>query len=229
MQNLKWYYGKIALPKNMTTLKARNLSLGDVRKLLGFQPIYNGSFASQLVLEPLATNEQQELAQIQTEFRNYLDEGKVLEGQVRLIAIAPLLRLAGYNRPPIRLHTEEEIARIYIEDEDTMISGRFDIVAVNKEQTRENNVFLWILVVESKNSSADSSAGLPQLLTYAVNSLKYQESVWGLSTNGYLYQFFYIRRGQPHTYEYMPVLSLMESDRSVEILQVLKSIVQMHL
>jgi hypothetical protein len=208
----------------MTTLKARNLSLGDVHRLLGIQPLYNGSFAPLLTLEPITETEQQELDRIQDEFRTYWAEGKVLEGQVRLVAVAPLLRLAGFNRPPIKLKVEEEINRIYIEDEDTHITGRFDIVAVNKEQPTGNSMPLWVLVVESKNSEVDVSTGLPQLLTYAFNSLERQESVWGLTTNGKLNEFVYIHQGNPPTYQFMPILNFFERDRTIQLLQVLKAI-----
>ncbi|MGK7878330.1 MAG: restriction endonuclease subunit R [Xenococcaceae cyanobacterium] len=208
----------------MTILKARNLSLNEVHLLLGIQPLYNGSFTPLLTLEPLTETEQRELARIQEEFRNYWIEGKVSEGQVRLVSVAPLLRLAGFNRPPIKLNVEEDIARIYIEDEDTHITGRFDIVAVNKELPTASNIPLWILVVESKNSEAEASTGLPQLLTYAFKSLERQEYVWGLATNGELYRFVYIRQGNPPTYQHMPILSLFEDDRSIQILQVLKAI-----
>ncbi|HAA27883.1 MAG TPA: restriction endonuclease subunit R [Cyanobacteria bacterium UBA8553] len=208
----------------MTTLKFRNLSLIDVHRLLGIQPLYDGSFTPLLTVEPITATEQQELDRIQSEFRNYWVEGKVSEGQVRLVAIAPLLRLAGFHEPPIKLNVEEDIARIYIEDEDTYITGRFDIVAVNKEKPTGNSIPLWILIVESKNSEASESTGLPQLLTYAFNTLERQESVWGLATNGLLYQFVYIRRGNPPTYQFMPILSFFERDRSIQLLQVLKAI-----
>jgi hypothetical protein len=125
------------------------------------------------------------LTQNQNEYRNYWAASKVSEGQVRLLSLAPLLRLAGYNRPPIRLDVEEEIERFYIEDEDTYITGRFDIVAVRKDQPTANPVPLWILVIESKESKADVSSGLPQLLTYAFRSLEHQPSVWGLVTGNY--------------------------------------------
>ena len=206
----------------MTTLHAR-LSLNDVHRLLGIQPLYNGSFTPLLTLEPLTEVEQRELEQIQEEFR-YWSEGKVLEGQVRLVSVAPLLRLAGFNRPPIKLRVEEDIARIYIENEDTYITGRFDVIAVNKSTA--NPIPLWILVIESKNTEADVSTGLPQLLAYAFTSLEHQESVWGLVTNGDIYRFVHIRRGEPPTYQFMPILSFLERDRTQTLLQVLKAIIQ---
>ncbi|MBE9011887.1 restriction endonuclease subunit R [Pseudanabaenaceae cyanobacterium LEGE 13415] len=204
----------------MTVLKARNLSRGEVHRLLGFQPLYNGSFVPLLELEPLTEFEQIELAKIQTEFRTYLSEDRVSEGQIRFLSVAPLLRLAGYNESPIHLNIEEDIDRIYIEDEDTHITGRFDIVAVNKI----DRIPLWILVVESKNSEASEVAGIAQMLAYAYQSLERQTSVWGLVTNGATYQFFYLLKQEELTYQYMPSLDLFQDDRAIQLLQVLKAI-----
>jgi hypothetical protein len=93
------------------------------------------------------------------------------------------MRLAGYYRYPLQIKLEEEIANIEIEDEDKIITGRMDILAVNKaRKTASTN--LWVLLIESKNSSISPSEGLPQLLTYAFRSLQNQSSVWGLVTNG---------------------------------------------
>ena len=39
----------------------------------------------------------------------------------------------GYHNAPICLRIEENIDRIYIESDDLHITGRFDIVAVNRD------------------------------------------------------------------------------------------------
>ncbi len=208
----------------MAILNAKNLSLAEVDRLFGFQMQFDGSFTPLLSLERLSQFEQQELLQIRDDFRNYLTEGKVLEGLVKALTIFPLLRLAGFYRSPIKISLEEDIDRINIEDEDTLITGRYDILAINRTIRTTTDTYFWVLVIESKNSSVAPSAGLPQLLTYAYNSLERQRSVWGLTTNGELCQFVYIQPGTPPTYQLMPLLNLMESERSIEILQVLKAI-----
>ena len=68
---------------------------------------------------------------------------------------------------------------------------------------------------------------LPQLLTYAYECLEHQFAVWGLTTNGREYQFVYIQQGNPPTYQLMPLLNLMESERAIELLQVLKAICEL--
>jgi hypothetical protein len=216
----------------MVTLKARKITLEEVHRLLGFVPRFDGSFAPYITLNPLTEPEYQELLQIRSEFRQLLMSGKVSEGQVKLLSVAPLLRLAGYNRAPIELKAEEDISRIYVEDEDTYITGRLDILAVNRQLSGIVQTPLWILVIESKNVEASEFVGVAQMLTYAHTSLEQQNRVWGLVTNGATYQFFYIQRDEILTYEMMPTLSLLEHDgrrptvghRATQLLQVLKAI-----
>ena len=212
----------------MVTLNADNLALRDVYRLLDFQKQPMGDFTPLLSLDPLTEWEEQELLQIANDFDNYLTAAKVSEGLVKALTIFPLMRLAGFYRLPIELHLEEGIERITIEDEDTLITGRFDILAVNKTAPLGSKPF-WVLIIEAKNSSVDISAGLPQLLTYAYNSLAYQESVWGLVSNGLRYQFVYLKQGTPPTYQVMPDLNLFETQRAIVLLQVLKAICQLQI
>ncbi len=208
----------------MTILNARNISFDEVHRIFGFQKQYIDSFNSLLSLEALSEVEQQELLQIRDDFDRYLSAGKVSEGQVKFLVIAPLMRLAKFYRDPIEIKLEEDIADIKIEDEDTIITGRMDILAVNKAKISQNKVYFLTLIIEAKNSQVDVLVGLPQLLTYVNESLSYQESVWGLVTNGRSYLFVYIQQGNPPIYQILPELNLMERARAVILLQVLKAI-----
>jgi hypothetical protein len=211
----------------MTILNARNLSLEEVQRLFGFQEQYSDSFSHYLSLEPLAEAEQQELLQIRNDFRRYLTAGKVSEGQVKFLAVAPLLRLAGFYRYPIEIVLEENIADIEVEDEDIKIKGRFDILVISKAKHTKPQIYFWVLLIESKNSQIDISTGLPQLLTYAYKNLDNQKSVWGLATNGRSYQFIYIEQGNIPIYYLLPELNFMERERLTLLLQVLKGICQL--
>ncbi len=207
----------------MPTLNASNLFLDDVHRLLHLEQL-NGSFTTLLSLEPLTEIEQQDLWQICNDFRHYITAGKIYEGLVKFLALAPLMRLAGFYRHPIKIILEESIADIDIEDEDTKITGRMDILAVNKATPTITGIPFWILVIETKNSLAEVFAGLPQLLTYAYKSLEHQTSVWGLTTNGLRYQFVYLQSGTPPTYQLLPELNIIEPERTIQLLQVLKAI-----
>jgi hypothetical protein len=157
-------------------------------------------------------------------FFYYLRAGKVSEGQVKFLVVGPLLRLTGFYRHPIQINLEQDIADITTKDEDTVITGRYDVLSINRATPMNNGFFFWVLVIEAKNSQVEALVGLPQLLTYAYQSLEYQESVWGLTTNGVRYQFVHVQRGNPPTYLYMPELDLVDSERLTQLLQVLKAI-----
>lgn len=133
----------------MYTIDARNLSLEKVQQLLNFEEQLNNSFTWLLSLESLTEFEQQELLQIRDLFRSYYAAGKISEGQIKFLLLAPLMKLAGFYQPSIKISLEENIADISVEDEDTMIKGRMDIFAVNKMQGRIVTTPFWILVIES--------------------------------------------------------------------------------
>ena len=204
----------------MPTLNASNLTLNDVHHRFNLARRSSEEFNASLTLEPITPYEQQELSQISDDFLRYLEAGKVSEGQVKFLVLAPLLRLAGFYRMPLTIQLEENIAEIVIEDEDTVIRGRIDVLTVNNSQTP----CFWVLVIESKNSSVDVFEGLPQLLAYAFNQLEHQSAVWGLVTNGQNYLFSHISQGNPPTYGLLPQLNLNYPDRLIELLQVLKAI-----
>ena len=205
----------------MVTLQAKNLTLNEVHQLLDLQPsVQRVRFTDVLNLPDLTEWEMAKMAQIRIDFQAYWQAGKVLEGQVQLLVLAPLLRLAGYYRSPVQLSLEQAIAEIMLDDEDTKITGRLDLLAARRDAVTP----LWVLIVESKNSQVDALNGLPQLLTYASQSLTIQESVWGLATNGFSYYFVRLISGETLSYQLLPELNLLDSDRALVLLQVLKGI-----
>ena len=208
----------------MPTLNASNLTLNDVHHRFNLAKRSSEEFNASLTLEPITPYEQQELSQISDNFLRYLEAGKVSEGQVKFLALAPLLRLAGFYQTPLTIQLEENIAEIVIEDEDTVIKGRMDILTIDMSQAPG----FWVLVIEAKNSSVDVFEGLPQLLTYVFKQLEQQSVVWGLVTNGQNYLFSRIYQGQPPTYSLLPQLNLNYPDRLIELLQVLKAIAKLH-
>lgn len=151
-------------------------------------------------------------------------DGQVLEGQVRLLAIVPLLRLSGFFDMPIQMQVEESIERITVQDGEHQIAGRMDLVAFNLARMNVNQLAFCVLIIEFKESQIDALAGLPQLLTSVHSALEQQSLVRGLTTNGVSYRFMEIRADAPLQYRLMPELNLIDLDRTVQILQVLKAI-----
>jgi hypothetical protein len=90
----------------MYTIDARNLSLEKVQQLLNFEEQLNNSFTWLLSLESLTEFEQQELLQIGNLFRSYYAAGKISEGQIKFLLLAPLMKLAGFYQPSIKISLE---------------------------------------------------------------------------------------------------------------------------
>ncbi len=219
-----YFTGKADRTKAMTqNLEASQLSLNDVRHLLKLERQTEGSFDEFLSLEPLTDSEQQQLLEISNDFWRYLETGKVSEELVKFLTLSPLMRLTGFFKIPVLLTMEDSIP-IEVEDGDTLIKGRLDILAVNGPDAEIGATQFWILVVEAKNSAIAPLIGLPQLLTYAFKSLQVQSPVWGLTTNGESYRFVRLTRGNPCTYQILPELNLIDKGRSIELAQVLKAI-----
>lgn len=208
-----------------TNLDASHLSLEDVYQLFKLERRLNTSITSLLRLEPLSDSEQQKLKEIRDNFDKYYIWGKISEGEIKFMTISPLLWLSGfYSNSEIRITLEERIAEIHIEDEDTIIKGRMDILAFHKVINKTDDMQFCILVIETKNSEVSALTGLPQLLTYAYKYLETQDSVWGLTTNGMDYQFVHIEQGSPPIYQQFTSLNLIYPESSNQILQVLKAI-----
>lgn len=208
-------------------LEASNLSLNDVHRFLKLEDRVAVNFTDFLILEPITELEQQDLLRIINDFRRYWADKKISEGMVKFLTLAPLMRLTGFDDAPIKMTMEDSLS-ISVEDEDTTIMGRMDILAVKNAQSPTAPNF-WILVIEVKNSKIDVFEGLPQLLTYAFKSLKEQSSVWGLASNGLRYQFVHLSQGNPPIYQILPELNLIDRDRSLQLIQVLKAICKLQL
>ncbi len=211
-------------------LEASQLSLNDVRHILKLEEREGDAFTDFFSLEPLAELEQQEPLKIRNDFRRYLFAGKVSEELVKFLVLSPLMRLTGFFEISIVLTMEDSIP-IEVEDGDTLIKGRLDVLAVNQPDAEIAAAQFWILVVEAKNSALAKPSkriapltGLPQLLTYTYKSLQQQSSVWGLTTNGESYRFVRVTRGNPCTYQILPELNLIDRERSLLLAQVLKAI-----
>jgi hypothetical protein len=203
------------------------MTIASAHQLLGFTPMLDGAFSDWLTLAPLTATEIEAVNQIREELWTYLKRGKISEGQAKVISLIPLLRLAGYHRSPLEYLIEEDIDEICIDDHDTVIRGRLDLVVANRDLPTGKNTFLWIVVVETKNIEASEFAGIAQLLTYAYRSLERQSNVWGMVTNGVTYQFFYLAKSEAGlTYQYLPGLRLVEFPQALELLQVLKAIAE---
>jgi hypothetical protein len=66
----------------MVTLKAREIKLEEVRELLGFELIRQGRFEDFLTLQPVSPGDSEGLDLISSELFDYLENGRISEGQM---------------------------------------------------------------------------------------------------------------------------------------------------
>ncbi|MEN9226593.1 MAG: hypothetical protein Q6L60_13800 [Thermostichus sp. HHBFW_bins_43] len=204
------------------TRPANTLTLREVHELLGLRRGDSLEFEEKLDLPSLTEQEIAELTQLQDLYFSYLAEGTLNEGQVKFLFVSPLLKLAGFFSEEIYIDLEENIEEINIrqDDENLLITGRMDLLVLQREQKKS----FWILVIETKAGIGSTRLATAQLLTYAYRGIESQDHVWGLATNGEDYQFFFLQRGSPPTYHYLPKLWLLDRKSIHRLLQVLKSI-----
>lgn len=205
-------------------LNAKDLSLRKVEQSLNYRRVKEiGRYLDFLPLEALTDFEQQEADKISADFQHYLYASRVSEGLIKALTVFPMLRLTGFYSQPVELKIEENIAPVVVAEADEVVKGRYDILAVNQNAERGQTPF-WILISEAKNSQISHSAGLPQLLVYAHQSLSEQRSVWGLLTNGSLHQFVLIRKAEAVTYQLFTPLYLPDPAQMNRLIQVLKAL-----
>ena len=116
----------------MYALQANRLTVKDVHERWGWVRSRIDSFEQVLMLLELQSGEIQELFKIRSEFDQYLVDGQVLEGQVRLLSVNPLLRLAGFNQAPIVIQVEQSIEPIVLPE--SKITGRLDLLAIRRSK-----------------------------------------------------------------------------------------------
>ena len=105
----------------------------------------------------------------------YLLEYPAMESIVKMVVLSPILDLAEFYEPPIRVEGEASI-QMSAEDEGKIIQGSIDILVVQE--------MLWVTVIESKNSEFSITKAIPQTLVYMLANPRVHRPYFGLVVNG---------------------------------------------
>lgn len=159
-----------------TTIAAHHLKLHDLRTQFNLQRSTAADFFPewQVAGVALSNREKATLDRVRHNYL-YLLEYPVIESIVKMVVLSPLLDLAGFYEPPLRVQGEANI-QVSGEDEGVVIRGCIDVLAVQ-------DIF-WILVIEAKNSEFSLTKALPQALTYMLASPQRNQPTFGLVLNG---------------------------------------------
>ncbi|NJM64581.1 MAG: type I restriction endonuclease subunit R [Acaryochloris sp. RU_4_1] len=139
-------------------------------------------------LPELNLAEQQRLDLIKQRYLYHRQYGHLLEGAVNFIVVSPLLELAGFYDPPFHLRSEASI-QLDLEDEDGLIyRGRIDGLIVQEH--------LWIVLIESKQTSFSIEVALPQALAYMSANAPAPRPTFGLVSNSAYSMFIKLDQGR---------------------------------
>lgn len=197
-------------------VNASFLNLTKAREQLHLERYVEDDFRDFLTRSPLTQEQQNNLRNLRESWERRVGAGKASEGQVGVLAISPILLISGYTfDPALRIDVEKNIEEISVDDRDTVIRGRMDLI-VSQEWDSDRSP-LCVLVLECKNSTIEVAVGMPQLLAYTSSFLTSQDSVWGLVTNGSRYQFVLV---EPGLYREFPILDLLRPKQAEKILEV---------
>jgi hypothetical protein len=151
----------------------------------------------------------------------YLFEYPVMESIVKMVVLSPILDLAGFYEPPIRVEGEASI-QVSAEDEGEIIQGSIDVLVVQE--------MLWVTVIEAKNSEFSITQAIPQTLAYMLANPRVNHPCFGLVVNGseFLFLKLQIIDGIPK-YATSNLFSMLNEgndlDRVLQILKYFKTII----
>ena len=120
--------------------------------------------------------------------------------------------------PPFRLRSEVSV-KFEVEDEDEILRGRIDSLVVLDR--------LWILLVESKQTSFNMDVALPQALAYMMITPEPEKPTYGLVSNGAYCMFLKLVQGARSHYALSSDFSFYRQRNELwDVLKILKQIGQ---
>ncbi|WP_416676912.1 type I restriction endonuclease [Egbenema bharatensis] len=200
------------------TIPAKDINLLQLQEQFGLQrsddPQFFGEW--QGTLPELSAAEKTSLDEVKRDYL-HLSQYEILEPVVKLVVLSPLLKLAGFYRPPFYIAAERTI-EITSLDQETLVRGQIDVLVFQPR--------FWVVTIEAKRSHYSLEVGIPQVLAYMLGQRDRTQPVFGLVTNGREFQFpKLVQQGTPQ-YALSYTLSLNRGDDLYRVVQVLKQLGQ---
>lgn len=199
---------------------SENTSLYDLRQTFGLQPDPDPQFfwEWQQELPELSNFEMGLLDRVKHNFESMTERSQLSENLVKMVAIAPILDLAGLYSMEYRIRDEASIA-VSAEGEDAMLyRGKIDILVWQDQ--------LWVITIETKNSQFSLNKATPQALAYMLGSPHPDRPVYGLVSNGSEFRFLKLSQQPTPHYGMSAIFSIFNPGNELyRVLQILKKIV----
>jgi hypothetical protein len=195
-------------------LQAREVDLEQLKEDFGLVQVKDRKLfvEGSIELPSLTATEMELLDEVNDEF-SYLSAKDALEPIVKMVVLAPLLRIAGFFRPPFKVTAEKKV-ELMTEDEGLIVRGLIDLLVFYNQ--------IWIVTIEAKRSAYSLKLAFPQVLTYMLASPNTQTIVSGLVTNGSEFRFIQLHKGENPTYVMSDLLSIDRGDDFYRVAQILK-------
>ncbi|MCU0568635.1 MAG: restriction endonuclease subunit R [Oculatellaceae cyanobacterium Prado106] len=190
--------------------------VGELVDLFGLEKQLDPTFFSewQIDLPELTALEQQALDEMKSEYE-YLSLYANLEPIVKMVIVGPLLKMAGFYRPPFRVKAEKRV-ELLSEDEGTVVRGVLDILVMHDR--------FWAILIEAKRVQYSLDAGIPQALFYMLGDPDPGKPIFGLVTNGPDFQFLKLVHGEQPIYSESARFYLNRADDLQIVLKTLKKL-----
>lgn len=196
------------------TLKAEEIALAQLSETFGLERTDDEQFFREWQddLPELADLEKQALNEVKGDYL-HLSKYPLLEPLVKMVVLSPLLRLAGFYRPPFYVAAEKAV-RITSEDNGTVVTGRLDLLVFHPN--------FWILVIEAERAEYSLEAGIPQALAYMLGNPDSEKPAFGFVTNGSEFRFLKLHKQAAPRYALSDLFSIDSRNDLFAVLQVLK-------
>ncbi len=168
-------------------------------------------------LPELNAAEQLALDEMKSEYE-YLSLYTNLEPIVKMVIVGPLLKMAGFYRPPFRVKAEKRV-ELATEDDGVIVRGQLDILVMHDR--------LWAILIEAKRVQYSLDAGIPQALFYMLGDPDPGKPMFGFVTNGPDFQFLKLVRGKVPTYSESVRFYMNRGNDVQMVLRILKQLGQL--
>jgi hypothetical protein len=211
-----WIESSMAL-----TIAAHTLKLQDLKTRFNLQRVEAESFFEEW-LDDGPVLSKADCAVLDRVKRNYLYllEYPVMESIVKMVVLSPLLDLAGFYQPPLRVDGEANI-QVEAVDEGELIQGSIDVLSVQGS--------VWITVIEAKNSEFSITKAIPQTLAYMLANPQSDRPTFGMIVNGSEVLLLKVLPGSTPRYATSNLFSMLNRGndlyRVFQILIVLRSMI----
>ncbi len=172
----------------------------------------------QTQLPELSDAERSALDELRRRYLYQRSQGQLLEGTVTLLLASPLLAIAGFYDPPVRVRAEASM-QLTLDDGEEVLQGRMDVLVLLNQ--------FWVVVLESKKTALSVWAALPQTLAYLMANPQPEKPSFGMVTNGDEILFVKLVQSEHRCYALSRVFAPFTSNRELyNALQILKRIGQ---